>query len=90
MKTVASLVNNHMIGSRVVRTTFEDINVCSKSNPNRVAVDVDIRGFYSPDQVDELISMLHNAKAIAVEEVQRMNHATLFDTPCNSEVPNVS
>ncbi len=78
MKTIATIGAGKMIGSRVVQTTFEDISVCSKTEPNRVAVNVDIRGYYSPDQIDSLIEMLSEAKIVASEEAVRLQHDALF------------
>jgi hypothetical protein len=69
-----------MIGSVVVRTTHERVEVYSLSNPERVAVNVDFRGYYTPDQIDSLMEMLTEAKQVAAGERLRMQHGSLFES----------
>lgn len=69
-----------MIGSMVVRTTHERVEVYSLSNPERVAVSVDFRGYYTPGQIDSLIEMLTEAKQVAEGERLRMQHGSLFES----------
>ena len=69
-----------MIGSVVVRTTHERVEVYSFNNPERVAVNVDFRGYYTPDQIDCLMEMLMEAKEVAAGERLRMQHGSLFES----------
>jgi|LakMenEpi03Aug12_release.lakeMendotaPanAssembly.Ray.scaffolds.fasta_scaffold1067350_1 hypothetical protein len=81
MTTITTKISaDKVIGSVVVRTTHENVEVYSMSNPNRVAVSVDFRGYYTPGQIDSLIEMLTEAKQVAEGERLRMQHGSLFDT----------
>jgi hypothetical protein len=78
VKTIKTITTPGTIGTRNVPNTFESVSVYSKSDPVRIAVSVDVRGFYTPDQMDSLIELLTEAKTIATEEALRLQHESLF------------
>ena len=78
--TTTSIGGGKMIGSIQMRSTYENIKTHTRSNPDRVAVEVDIRGFYTVEQLDDLVEMISAAKSHAEQERVKMQHNSLFDT----------
>lgn len=77
--SITSIGGSKMIGSIQVRNTYENIRTHTRS-PDRVAVEVDIRGYYTVEQIDDLMEMLVQAKTHAEQERIKMQHDSLFDT----------
>lgn len=80
MKTIKTITTPGTIGTRSVPNTFESVSVYSKSDPVRIAVAVDVRGFYTTDQMDSLIELLNEARNVAAQESLRLQHDSLFST----------
>jgi RNase adaptor protein for sRNA GlmZ degradation len=80
MKTIKTITTTCTIGTRSVPNTFESVTVYSKDNPVRIAVAVDVRGFYTTDQMDSLIELLSEARNVAAQESLRLQHDSLFST----------
>jgi hypothetical protein len=87
MTTIKSTIGgSKMLGSIVMRSTYETVEVHSRTDTGRVCVNVDFRGYYSVEQLDELIGMLEQAKVAASGERERLRHGSLFDTTNNGEI----
>jgi len=69
-----------MLGTIVVQNTFETVEVHSNTTTRRVSVNVDFRGYYTVEQLDELIAMLEEAKITATAARDRLQHGTLFES----------
>jgi len=81
MTTIKSTIDcTKMIGSIVVRNTYETVEVHSDTKTRRVSVNVDYRGYYTVEQLDQLIAMLEDAKIAAKAERERLQHKSLFES----------
>lgn len=86
MTTIKSTIGGtKMIGSIVMRSTYETVEVHSRADTGKTIVNVDFRGYYTVEQLDDLIGMLEEAKITATAERDRMRHGSLFDTT-NGEI----
>ena len=81
MTTIKTTIGgSKMIGSIVVRNTYETVEVHSRADTGKIIVNVDFRGFYTVDQLDELIAILEEAKIAAKAERERLQHKRLFES----------
>ena len=81
MTTIKSTIGGtKMIGSIVMRSTYETVEVHSRADTGKIIVNVDFRGYYTVEQLDDLIGMLEEAKSTAIAERDRLTHGNLFET----------
>lgn len=86
MTTIKTTIGgSKMLGSILMRSTYETIEIHSRADTGKIAVNVDFRGYYTVEQVDELIGMLEQAKITALAERDRLRHGSLFDNT-NGEI----
>lgn len=88
MTTIKSTIGgSKMIGSIVMRSTYETVEVHSRADTGKTIVNVDFRGYYTVEQLDELIGMLEEAKIAARSERDRHQHGNLFETHTGDIAP---
>jgi hypothetical protein len=88
MTTIKSTIGgSKMLGSIVMRSTYETVEIHSRSDTGKIAVNVDFRGYYTVEQLDELIKMLEQAKSAASAERDRLQHGNLFETHTGDIAP---
>ena len=81
MTTIKSTIGgSKMIGSIVMQNTYETVEVHSRADTGKTIVNVDFRGYYTVEQLDELITMLAEAKIAATAARDRLQHGNLFES----------
>jgi len=80
MTTIKSTIGgNTMLGSVLVPNTYETVEVHNNTDTGKIIVNVEFLGYYTMEQLDELIAMLEEAKIIGKAKRDRLQQGTLFE-----------
>jgi D-arabinose 1-dehydrogenase-like Zn-dependent alcohol dehydrogenase len=81
MNSINSTIGGRrMLGTVVVQNTFETIELYTDANTHKVSVNVDFRGYYTVEQLDDLIAILEDAKIAGRIARESLQHENLFNS----------